>query len=72
MSNEKAMLIIDMPDNCMDCPLNYDNIFCKVSEEGDLIYYDRASGVAWSDLGIDLTEQRLPNCPLIEHEVIKK
>ena len=61
----KAILIIDMPDNCYECPLCYDNIQCRVLEKGDLFYFDRDNAVLWYDLGIDLSEQRLPHCPLI-------
>ena len=65
MSNNKAMLIIDMPDSCADCLLNYDQIYCMGLDDGDLIYSNRDARVSWSDLGIDTTKQRLPKCPLI-------
>ena len=67
MSSGKAMLIIDMPDSCSGCPLNYDEIRCQALDENanDLIYFNREGGVGWSELGIDTTKQRLPHCPLI-------
>ena len=65
MSNNKAILIIDMPDSCAECPLNYDMIYCNCMDDGDLLYFNRDTGVSWYDLGIDTTKQRLPNCPLI-------
>ena len=70
MSNNKAMLIIDMPDNCYECPLCYDNIQCRVLEKGDLIYFDRAKAETWYDLGIDLCKQRLPHCPLVSTAIL--
>lgn len=30
---KKAMVIIEMPENCEDCPYNYDYIECTASEE---------------------------------------
>ena len=37
----KAVLIIDMPENCGKCPLNYDTLECIVGDaEGKLIETD--------------------------------
>ena len=70
MSEGKAILIIDMPDNCYECPLCYDNIQCRVLEKGDLIYFDRDKVETWYNLGIDLCKQRLPHCPLVSASVL--
>ena len=70
MSEGKAILIIDMPDNCYECPLCYDNIHCRALVGGDLVFYDRPSKVGWSDLGIDLCKQRLPHCPLVSTAIL--
>lgn len=50
---------MEMPTNCADCPLNYDQMACGVT------------GTRWwSDsmvmMNFDSDKERLPNCPLIE------
>ena len=43
---------MEMPKNCSDCPLNYDMIFCSISE----------TKMSWSKMD----KERLPDCPLKE------
>ena len=56
-----SVLIInmEMPTNCADCPLNYDQMACGVTGTG-----------WWSDsmvlLNFDSDKERLHDCPLIE------
>ena len=50
---------MEMPKNCSDCPLNYDQMACKVT------------GTRWwSDtmvlMNFDSCKERLHDCPLIE------
>ena len=50
---------LEMPQNCSDCPLNYDQMACKVT------------GTRWwSDtmvlMGFDSDKERLYDCPLVE------
>lgn len=50
---------MEMPKNCSDCPLNYDQMACKVT------------GTRWwSDtmvlMGFDSDKERLYDCPLVE------
>lgn len=50
---------MEMPKNCNDCPLNYDQMACKVT------------GTRWwSDtmvlMGFDSDKERLYDCPLVE------
>ena len=50
---------MEMPTNCADCPLNYDQMACAVT------------GTRWwSDsmviMNFDSDKERMPNCPLIE------
>ena len=50
---------MEMPKNCSDCPLNYDQMMCIVT------------GTRWwSDtmvlMGFDSCKERLHDCPLIE------
>ena len=50
---------MEMPKNCQDCPLNYDQMACKVT------------GTRWwSDtmvlMDFDSNKERLYDCPLIE------
>lgn len=50
---------MEMPTNCADCPLNYDQMACGVT------------GTRWwSDsmviMNFDSDKERMPNCPLIE------
>ena len=50
---------MEMPKNCNDCPLNYDQMACKVT------------GTRWwSDtmvlMGFDSDKERLHDCPLVE------
>ena len=50
---------MEMPKNCSGCPLNYDQMACKVT------------GTRWwSDtmvlMGFDSCKERLHDCPLIE------
>ena len=50
---------MEMPTNCADCPLNYDQMACAVT-------WTRW----WSDsmviMNFDSDKERMPNCPLIE------
>lgn len=50
---------MDMPKNCSDCPLNYDQMSCSVTGTG-----------WWSDtmvlMDFDSCKERLHNCPLID------
>ena len=50
---------MEMPTNCADCPLNYDQMACAVT-------WTRW----WSDsmviMNFDSDNERMPNCPLIE------
>ena len=50
---------MEMPKNCSDCPLNYDQMACIVTGTG-----------WWSDtmvlMGFDSCKERLHDCPLIE------
>lgn len=50
---------MDMPKNCSDCPLNYDQMSCSVTGTG-----------WWSDtmvlMDFDSCKERLYNCPLVE------
>ena len=50
---------MEMPTNCADCPLNYDQMACAVT-------WTRW----WSDsmviINFDSDKERMPNCPLIE------
>ena len=50
---------MEMPKNCADCPLNYDQMACGVTGTG-----------WWSDsmvlLNFDSAKERLQDCPLIE------
>ena len=50
---------MEMPTNCADCPLNYDQMTCAVT-------WTRW----WSDsmviMNFDSDKERMPNCPLIE------
>ena len=50
---------MEMPTNCADCPLNYDQMACGVTGTG-----------WWSDsmviMNFDSDKERMPNCPLIE------
>ena len=48
----KAMLIIDMPNNCIDCMLSYDSASCQITGER-----------FWKD-GFEPDNQILHNCPL--------
>ena len=50
---------MEMPKNCSDCPLNYDQMACKVT------------GTRWwSDtmvlMGFDSDKERLYDCPLVK------
>ncbi len=50
---------MEMPKNCSDCPLNYDQMSCKVT------------GTRWwSDtmvlIGFDSDKERLYDCPMVE------
>ena len=51
----KAILIIEMPDRCYDCPLNYDSIGCRA---------DSKCLVDFSDLEFDESKEKHKNCPL--------
>lgn len=50
---------MNMPKNCSDCPLNYDQMSCSVTGTG-----------WWSDtmvlMDFDSCKERLHNCPLID------
>ena len=50
---------MEMPKNCSDCPLNYDQMSCSVTGTG-----------WWSDtmvlMDFDSCKERLHNCPLID------
>ena len=62
-----AILIPDikMPKSCMECPLEYDFIRCRLLGRS-LIWVDDTEGNTLLDIGIDTEEQRLPECPLVE------
>lgn len=49
----KAVLIIDMPDNCYDCILNYDSFCCSINNTN---FFDSTK--------FDPVKTRLNNCPL--------
>lgn len=61
-----ALLIpdLDMPNNCSECPLNYDQMYCNALEVS-LIFTDRTRKKTWWDTGIDIDKRRLPDCPLM-------
>ena len=50
---------MEMPTNCSDCPLNYDQMMCVVTGTG-----------WWSDtmvlMDFDSNKERLYDCPLVE------
>lgn len=50
---------MEMPKNCSDCPLNYDQMSCSVTGTG-----------WWSDtmvlMDFDSDKERLYDCPLVE------
>ena len=50
---------MEMPQNCSDCPLNYNQMSCSVTGTG-----------WWSDtmvlMDFDSCKERLYNCPLVE------
>lgn len=50
----KAILVIDMPENCMDCNLSYDCCCCSITNTGFYDYEDN----------FDPNENILENCPL--------
>lgn len=49
----KAVLIIDTPENCYNCILNYDSFCCGIN---NVNFFD--------DITFDPTKTRLSNCPL--------
>ena len=53
---------MEMPKSCMDCSLNGENMRCLASGKSTIWASDY---VSYQDKGIDLCEERLPDCPLI-------
>ena len=56
----KAMLIMDMPNNCIDCMLSYDSASCQITGER-----------FWKD-GFEPNNQILHNCPLRPAPTLKE
>lgn len=49
----KSILVIDTPENCYDCILNYDSFCCSVN---NVNFFD--------DIEFDPTKTKLNSCPL--------
>ena len=48
-----------IPENCSECPLEYDQMMCSVA---GYVWFDQD----YLDIGFDSTQDRLPECPLVE------
>lgn len=55
-----AMVKINMPKCCDDCPMNYDGIVCRATNRR---FYER-NGPQILDCVIDTAEERFPDCPI--------
>lgn len=55
-----SVLIKDMqmPDNCSECQLEYDQMMCPIAGR----WYEQSN----LDIGFDPNKDRLPECPLVE------
>ena len=51
-----AILIpnMGMPNNCTECPLEYDDVFCRLTGKK-----------LWDDVNTDYTKERRKDCPLL-------
>lgn len=48
------LIDLDMPKSCMDCPMNYDYVYCSLNEKINNVFnYD---------------ESRHEECPLMDEE----
>lgn len=49
---------MQMPDNCSECQLEYDQMMCPIAGR----WYEQSN----LDIGFDPNKDRLPECPLVE------